>query len=35
MSGVTSSIGAKSNKKLMRQYKKELQKRNLPPVDYD
>jgi hypothetical protein len=35
MSGVTSSIGAKSNRKAMRQYKKELQRRNLPPVDYD
>ena len=35
MSGVTSSIGVKSNKKLIRQYKKELEKRNLPPIDYD
>jgi hypothetical protein len=35
MSGVNSSIGAKSNKKVMKQYKKELRQRNLPPVDYD
>ena len=35
MSGVNSSIGAKSNKKIMRQYKKELNQRNLPPTDYD
>lgn len=35
MSGVNSSIGAKSNRKVIRQYKKELRQRNLPPVDYD
>lgn len=35
MSGVNSSIGAKSNRKVIRQYKKELGQRNLPPVDYD
>ena len=35
MSGVNSSIGAKSNRKTMRQYKKELRQRNLPPLDYD
>jgi hypothetical protein len=34
-SGVTSSVGAKSNRKLTRQYKKELRKRNLPPIEYD
>lgn len=35
MSGVTPGIGIKSNRKVMRQYKKELRQRNLPPVDYD
>ena len=35
MSGVNSSIGAKSNRKVIRQYKKELRQRNLPPLDYD
>ena len=35
MSGVNTSIGAKSNRKILRQYKKELRQRNLPPVDYD
>ncbi len=35
MSGVNSNVGVKSNRKLLRQYKKELQQRNLPPVDYD
>ncbi|MGQ0739164.1 MAG: hypothetical protein ACT4OJ_08915, partial [Bacteroidota bacterium] len=33
MSGMASSVGAKSNKKMMRQYRKELDKRGLPPVD--
>lgn len=35
MSGMSSSVGAKSNKKMMRKYKKELEKRNLPPIDFD
>jgi hypothetical protein len=35
MSGVTSSIGAKHNGKMIRNYKKELAERNLPPFDYD
>ena len=35
MSGMASSVGAKSNKKMLRRYKKELEKRNLPPIDFD
>jgi hypothetical protein len=35
MSGVNSTVGAKSNRKILRKYKKELRQRNLPPVDYD
>ncbi len=35
MSGMASSVGAKSNKKMMRRYKKELEKRNLPPIDFE
>ena len=35
ISGIASSIGAKNNKKLVRKYKKELRKRNLPPLEYD
>ncbi|MES1220012.1 MAG: hypothetical protein ABUT20_31205, partial [Bacteroidota bacterium] len=35
MSGVASSVGAKSNRKILRRYKKELKLRNLPPYDYD
>lgn len=35
MSGVGSSTGAKSNRKMLRKYKKELRQRNLPPLDYD
>ena len=35
MSGMASSIGVKSNKKMLRRYKKELEKRNLPPIDFD
>lgn len=34
-SGMTSSAGAKSNKKMMRRYKKELEKRSLPPIDFE
>jgi hypothetical protein len=35
MSGVNSTVGIKNNRKLLREYKKELRERNLPPVDYD
>jgi hypothetical protein len=35
LSGISSSVGVKKNKKLVRKYKKELRKRNLPPIDYD
>ena len=35
MSGMASSIGVKSNRKMMRRYRKELEKRNLPPIDFD
>jgi hypothetical protein len=35
MSGMASSVGAKSNKKMMRQYRKELEKRGLPPIDLE
>jgi hypothetical protein len=35
MSGIASSVGAKSNRKITRRYKKFIHLRNLPPVDYD
>jgi hypothetical protein len=35
MSGMASSAGVKKNKKMLRRYKKELEKRNLPPIDFD
>jgi len=35
MSGMASSVGAKNNKKMIRRYKRELDKRNLPPIDFD
>jgi len=35
MSGLASSTGAKNEKKLLRKYKRELQLRNLPPLEYD
>jgi len=35
MSGMASSVGAKNNKKMIRRYKMELDKRNLPPIDFD
>jgi hypothetical protein len=35
LSGIGNSIGIRNNKKLLRQYKKELKKRNLPPVNFD
>ncbi|HET9431877.1 MAG TPA: hypothetical protein VFO70_11910, partial [Chitinophagaceae bacterium] len=34
-SGLLSGTGVKSNAKIIRQYKKELRQRNLPPLDYD
>ncbi len=33
LNGVTSSVGAKSNRKLIRQYRQEVQRRGLPPVE--
>ncbi len=35
MSGISSSVGIKGNKKMIRKYKKELEQRNLPPIDFD
>ena len=35
MSGVTSSVGAKTTQKNFKPYKKQLRQRNLPPADYD
>jgi len=35
MSGVASSIGAKNTRKMLKNYQKELKKRNLPPIDFD
>jgi len=35
LSGVASSIGAKSNRKMIRKYRKELKQHKLPPIDYD
>jgi hypothetical protein len=35
MSGIASSVGARSNQKILHKYKKELRMRNLPPFDYD
>lgn len=35
LSGMASSVGVKKNKKLMRQYKRELDERKLPPIDFD
>jgi hypothetical protein len=35
MSGVASSVGAKKNKKLLRQYRKEIKLRQLPPIEFD
>jgi hypothetical protein len=34
-SGMASSVGVKNNKKYMRQYKKELEKGNLPPIRFE
>lgn len=35
LSGLGHTIGIRNNKKLLRQYKKDPRKRNLPPVHYD
>lgn len=35
ISGMSSSAGIKSNKKIIKQYKKELEKRGLPPIELD
>ena len=35
MSGVATSIGAKNNKRMLKKYKRELNKRQLPPIDLD
>jgi len=35
MSGAASSVGAKSNRKLLRKYEKELKRYQLPPIDFD
>ncbi len=35
LSGMSSSVGIKKNKKLIRKYKRELEKRNLPPIDFE
>jgi hypothetical protein len=35
LSGMSSSVGAKSNKKMIRKYKKELEQRKLPPIDLE
>jgi hypothetical protein len=34
-SGLASSVGAKSNKKYLRRYQKELKQQQLPPIDFD
>ena len=33
LSGVTTSVGAKSNKKQIKKYMKELNQKNLPPIE--
>ena len=33
MSGVASSVGAKNNKKYLKQYRKDIKKYNLPPIE--
>lgn len=35
LSGVASSAGAKSNRKMMKKYKDEIKKRQLPPINLD
>ena len=34
-SGMITSIGVKKNKKFLRQYKRELKERNLPPIEFN
>jgi hypothetical protein len=33
-SGMATSIGVKKNRKYLKQYKRELKARNLPPLDF-
>jgi hypothetical protein len=35
ISGMASSVGAKNNKKMLRRYAQELEKRKLPPIDME
>ena len=35
LSGISSSVGAKSNRKIMRNYKNELRHLKLPPINFD
>ena len=35
MSGIASSVGAKSSRKMMRKYEKDLKRHRLPPVNFD
>ncbi len=35
LSGMSSSVGLKNNKKMIRKYQKELEKRGLPPIELD
>lgn len=35
ISGMASSVGAKNNKKMIRRYRKELEERRLPPIDFN
>jgi hypothetical protein len=34
-SGMATSIGVKKNRKYMKQYKRELQQRKLPPIEFE
>jgi hypothetical protein len=35
VSGIATSIGAKSNKRMLKKYKRDLEERQLPPIDLD
>ncbi|MGB3007093.1 MAG: hypothetical protein WBC06_11320, partial [Chitinophagaceae bacterium] len=35
LSGMTSSVGAKNNKKMIRKYRKEIEQKTLPPFEQD
>lgn len=35
MSGMASSVGAKQNKKMLKQYERELKRHSLPPIHFD